>query len=63
MTIDVREEIAVAPLRRYHVFLAALIALVVFFDGYDNFNPSYVIVLTLPCESVMRVRRSFGSYS
>jgi AAHS family 4-hydroxybenzoate transporter-like MFS transporter len=43
MTIDVREEIAVAPLRRYHVFLAALIALVVFFDGYDNFNPSYVI--------------------
>ena len=40
MTIDVREEIAVAPLRIYHLFLAALIALVVFFDGYDNFNPS-----------------------
>src|SRR5580765_185285 len=42
-TIDVREEIAAAPLRSYHVFLACVIGLIVLFDGYDNFNPSYVI--------------------
>jgi MFS transporter, AAHS family, 4-hydroxybenzoate transporter len=41
--IDVREEIAGAPVGRYHVFLALLIGLVVFFDGYDTFNPAYVI--------------------
>lgn len=41
--IDVREEIANAPIGRYHVFLAALIGMVVFFDGYDTFNPAYVI--------------------
>ena len=42
-TIDVREEIASAPIGRYHVFLALLIGMVVFFDGYDTFNPAYVI--------------------
>ncbi len=41
--IDVREEIANAPVGRYHRFLALLIGLVVFFDGYDTFNPAYVI--------------------
>jgi AAHS family 4-hydroxybenzoate transporter-like MFS transporter len=41
--IDVREEIASAPVGRYHRFLALLIGLVVFFDGYDTFNPAYVI--------------------
>lgn len=41
--IDVREEIANAPLGPYHLFLAALIGMVVFFDGYDTFNPAYVI--------------------
>ena len=41
--IDVREEIAKAALGPYHLFLAALIGMVVFFDGYDTFNPAYVI--------------------
>jgi MFS family permease len=41
--IDVREEISGAPIGRYHVTLAVLIGLVVFFDGYDTFNPAYVI--------------------
>lgn len=41
--IDVREEISDAPIGRYHVTLAVLIGLVVFFDGYDTFNPAYVI--------------------
>jgi AAHS family 4-hydroxybenzoate transporter-like MFS transporter len=41
--IDVREEISGAPIGRYHIFLALLIGLVVFFDGYDTFNPAYVI--------------------
>jgi AAHS family 4-hydroxybenzoate transporter-like MFS transporter len=41
--IDVREEIATAPVGGYHRFLALLIGMVVFFDGYDTFNPAYVI--------------------
>ena len=41
--IDVREEIANAPIGSYHRFLALLIGMVVFFDGYDTFNPAYVI--------------------
>lgn len=41
--IDVREEIANAPIGRYHCFLALLIGLIVFFDGYDTFNAAYVI--------------------
>jgi len=41
--IDVREEIANAPIGSYHHFLALLIGMVVFFDGYDTFNPAYVI--------------------
>jgi MFS family permease len=41
--IDVREEIANAPIGRYHWLIAGLIWMVVFFDGYDTFNPAYVI--------------------
>jgi hypothetical protein len=36
MSIDVREEVAVTPLGAYHYLLAGLIALVVFFEGYDT---------------------------
>jgi AAHS family 4-hydroxybenzoate transporter-like MFS transporter len=43
MKIDVREEIATAPLGRYHGLIGVLIALAVFFDGYDTFNAAYVI--------------------
>jgi MFS family permease len=41
--IDVREEIANAPIGAYHRLIAVLIWMVVFFDGYDTFNPAYVI--------------------
>jgi MFS family permease len=41
--IDVREEMANAPIGRYHCLVAVLIWMVVFFDGYDTFNPAYVI--------------------
>jgi MFS family permease len=41
--IDVRREIAAAPLGRHHFLIASLIALIVFFDGYDTFNAAYVI--------------------
>lgn len=41
--IEVRESVENAPVGRYHIFLAFLIALVVMFEGYGNFNPSYVI--------------------
>jgi MFS family permease len=41
--IDVRREIANAPIGRYHWLIAVLIGMVVFFDGYDTFNPAYVI--------------------
>lgn len=43
MKIDVREEIATAPLGRYHALIGILIGLAVFFDGYDTFNSAYVI--------------------
>jgi AAHS family 4-hydroxybenzoate transporter-like MFS transporter len=43
MKIDVREEIATAPLGRYHGLIGVLIGLAVFFDGYDTFNAAYVI--------------------
>jgi AAHS family 4-hydroxybenzoate transporter-like MFS transporter len=41
--IDVRQEIANAPIGRYHGLIAVLIGIAVFFDGYDTFNPAYVI--------------------
>ena len=41
--IDVRQEIADAPIGRYHRRIAMLIGMIVFFDGYDTFNPAYVI--------------------
>ena len=43
MRIDVREEIATAPLGRYHALIGVLIGFAVFFDGYDTFNAAYVI--------------------
>src|SRR5258708_22148966 len=41
--IDVREEIANAPIGAYHRLIAALIWMGVFCDGYATFNPAYVI--------------------
>lgn len=43
MNIDVREEIASAPIGRYHWLIGVLVGLAVFFDGYDTFNAAYVI--------------------
>ena len=41
--IDVRKEIDAARLGRHHFLVGSLIALIVFFDGYDMFNAAYVI--------------------
>jgi MFS transporter, AAHS family, 4-hydroxybenzoate transporter len=43
MEINVGEEIGNAPLGTYHYFLAFLVSSIVFFEGYDTFNASYVI--------------------
>ena len=43
MNMDVREEIAGAPIGRYHWLIGGFIGLAVFFDGYDTFNAAYVI--------------------
>ena len=43
ISIDVRQEVETARLGPYHYFLAGIIALIVFFDGYDTFNAAYVI--------------------
>jgi MFS family permease len=42
-SIDVSEELAEAPVRSFHWRLCMMIGLLVFFDGYDTFNPAYVI--------------------
>jgi MFS family permease len=41
--IDVHEELASAKVGRFHWLLAAMLGALVFFDGYDTFNPAYVI--------------------
>ena len=41
--IDVSEELAEARVSPLHRQLGAIMALLTFFDGYDTFNPSYVI--------------------
>jgi AAHS family 4-hydroxybenzoate transporter-like MFS transporter len=41
--LDVREEIARAPVGGYHVQLTLLVGLIVFFEGYDTFNAAYVL--------------------
>ncbi len=42
-SINVYEELAEAPVRSFHWRLCIMIGLLVFFDGYDTFNPAYVI--------------------
>jgi MFS family permease len=41
--IDVRDELAGASLTPLHKTLGVLITLITLFDGYDTFNPAYVI--------------------
>ncbi|PTB20606.1 MFS transporter [Trinickia symbiotica] len=41
--IDVHEELSDAPVSPMHVKLGLLLALLTLFDGYDTFNPAYVI--------------------
>ncbi len=43
LTIDGNEELAEARLGLLHLLLGVLMALLTFFDGYDTFNPTYVI--------------------
>ena len=42
-TIDVHEELAGAKVGPLHRALGVLVALMTLFDGYDTFNPAYVI--------------------
>jgi MFS family permease len=42
-TIDVNKELAEARVSPLHRQLGAIMALLTFFDGYDTFNPAYVI--------------------
>src|SRR5580693_9768228 len=42
-TIDVHEELSGASVGSFHKALGVLITLITLFDGYDTFNPSYVI--------------------
>jgi MFS family permease len=41
--IDVHKELSEAPVGSMHVRLGILLALLTLFDGYDTFNPAYVI--------------------
>ena len=41
--IDVHEELANAKVSSFHVRLALIMGLLTLFDGYDTFNPAYVI--------------------
>lgn len=43
MPIDPHQELADAPLTSFHWRLAGLMTLLTLFDGYDTFNPAYVI--------------------
>ena len=41
--IDVHEELANAKVSGFHVRLGLIMGLLTLFDGYDTFNPAYVI--------------------
>ena len=41
--IDVHEELATAKIGNLHRWLGVIMATLTFFDGYDTFNPAYVI--------------------
>ena len=43
--IDVHEELAEARLSGFHLRLGLIMGLLTLFDGYDTFNPAYVIPL------------------
>ena len=41
--VDIHEELAGAAVTPLHKTLGVLITLITLFDGYDTFNPAYVI--------------------
>ena len=41
--IDIHEELAEAKVGKFHWRLGAMMGLLTLFDGYDTFNPAYVI--------------------
>jgi AAHS family 4-hydroxybenzoate transporter-like MFS transporter len=41
--VDIHEELAGASITPLHITLGILVTLITLFDGYDTFNPSYVI--------------------
>ncbi|WP_199540986.1 MFS transporter [Paraburkholderia kururiensis] len=44
-SINAREELALAPIGRFHITFAILVGFIMFFDGFDLFNAAYVIPL------------------
>jgi AAHS family benzoate transporter-like MFS transporter len=63
-SLNLREEIAEAPFGRFHVKFAALMSLIMLFDGYELFNAAYVIPLVRsswhPSPSMIGVMLSSG---
>src|SRR4029077_3916314 len=41
--VDVHDELATAKVGPLHLILAAMMGALTFFDGYDTFNPAYVL--------------------
>src|SRR5262249_59154899 len=41
--IDVHEELAEAKVSGFHIRLGLIMGMLTLFDGYDTFNPAYVI--------------------
>jgi len=41
--INVHRELANAPVSRFHWRLSTILGALTLFDGYDTFNPAYVI--------------------
>jgi len=44
--IDVHEELEDAKVSAFHWRLGAIMGLLTLFDGYDTFNPAYVIIMS-----------------
>ncbi|WP_200914694.1 hypothetical protein [Bradyrhizobium viridifuturi] len=55
--IDVHEELSGAAVGRLHILLGILITLITLFDGYDTFNPAYVIHYVAKPGGSRRARR------
>ena len=57
--VDIHEELAGAAVTPLHKALGVLITLITMFDGYDTFNPAYVIHYVMQPGACSRARRGF----